>query len=157
MGFWVVWPWEPISARDPVKCLCKLDLPEFGGPIMASWAAPSGRTVCAGPDRAAPFFGPVSCSASCLIRLLISLCRCSVPLCLGIVRSISLRQTRRSPSSFASRKACSAFLYSGLRLAGIVMRLCTKEQAKPSVIRLGFATHLNCSIDNPVFRGIVRQ
>ena len=48
-----MWPWGPISARDPVKYLCKLDLPEFGGPIMASWAAPSGRTVCAGPDRAA--------------------------------------------------------------------------------------------------------
>ena len=70
------------------------------------------------------------------------------------VALLVLTVTSRMPFSFV---LLSAFLYSGLRLAGIVMRLCTKEQAKLSVVRRGFATYLNYPIDNPTFRGIVHR
>jgi len=40
------------------------------------------------------------------------------PCASGSCAAISFRHTRRSRTSCASRKACSAFLYSGERLAG---------------------------------------
>src|SRR5437762_4097969 len=78
--------------------------------------------TCVGPPRAPARFGPSNSSARSLMRALMSACRCSVPLCLGIVRSISRNHSRRSRGSRALRKAASAALYSGLRLAGIAKK-----------------------------------
>jgi hypothetical protein len=47
--------------------------------------------------------GPLSSSVSALMRVLISAWRCSVPLCLGMVRSISRRQSSLSLGSRARR------------------------------------------------------
>ena len=121
-GTRVVYGNGPISAREPVRIACRLDFPEFGGPMRPICAAPSRCTECTEPPRAGPLRGSSNSSPSCLIRDLMSAWMCSVPLCLGMVRSISFRQSRRSPGSRAARKACSALLYSGERLAGIAQR-----------------------------------
>ncbi len=119
-GYWVVKGYGATCAFDPVSRTCSEDLPELGGPISAICAAPSGRMTSAGPPRAAPpFLGPSSSAESSLMRVLMSACRWSVPLCLGMVRSISRSRSRRSRGSRALRKAASAALYSGERLAGM--------------------------------------
>jgi hypothetical protein len=53
------------------------------------------------------------------MRVLMSPRRCSVPLCLGIVRSVFRDQLSRSSRVRAWRNSASAALYSGVRLAGI--------------------------------------
>ena len=80
------------------------------GVTAGAWAAPSARTTCDGPLRRPPFFGALSSSVNCLMRLLMSAWRCSVPLCFGMVRIISRRHSSRSRGSRALRKASSAFL-----------------------------------------------
>src|SRR3972149_3893076 len=114
-----------MCAPDPVSRACSADFPAFGGPISAICAAPSGRITSAGPLRAAPpFRGPSSSSDSSLMRCLMSAWRWSVPLCLGMVRSISRRESRRSRGSRALRNAASAALYSGERFAGMAAAVC---------------------------------
>src|SRR3954470_13510305 len=63
-----------------------------------------------------------ACSASCLALLILafsSACSLSVPLCFGISRSISSRQRSSSSGDCARRYSSSAFLYCGVRLAGM--------------------------------------
>ena len=65
---------------------------------------------------------------------------CSVPLCLGMVRSISSRASSFSSSVEAQRNHSSAFLYSGVRLAGIfyyyklLINYSTSKQYKVTLI-----------------------
>jgi hypothetical protein len=56
----------------------------------------------------------------------------SVSLCLGITRRISRSDSRRSRGSRALRKAASAALYSGVRLAGMVV---SATPSKPATYR----------------------
>src|SRR5262245_4022266 len=64
----------------------------------------------------------LACSVSCFALLILafsSACSLSVPLCLGISRSISSRQRSSSSGVCARRYSSSAFLYCGVRLAGM--------------------------------------
>src|SRR5215510_8874569 len=64
----------------------------------------------------------LACSVSCLALLILALssaCSLSVPLCLGISRSISSRHRSSSSGVCARRYSSSAFLYCGVRLAGM--------------------------------------
>jgi|ERR1700674_1787263 len=67
-GYWVVKGYGATCAVDPVSRACSEDLPEFGGPISAICAAPSGRITNAGPPRVAPLLGASSSSESSRIR-----------------------------------------------------------------------------------------
>src|SRR5262245_14336640 len=116
---WVVNGNGPTAACDPVSRSCSADFPEFGGPSNATCPAPSGWTTWAGPVRAPPLRGPASSSVSSLIRVRMSAWRCSVPLCLGSVRSISWSPASRSSGVRAERKSASALLYSGETFVGI--------------------------------------
>ncbi len=118
-GNCVVCGYGPLFAPEPVSRACNVDLPELGGPSSATCAAPSGRTTSAGELRAPPRFGAASSSSSSWMRRFRSACRWSVPLCLGITRSISRRHSSRSWGSRALRSASAAALYSGVRLAGM--------------------------------------
>src|SRR5665811_2573134 len=70
-GCCVVNGYAPIWAWDPVSATCRLDLPVFGGPRIATCAAPSGWMKVGGPPRSPPFEGPASSSFSSLILSLI--------------------------------------------------------------------------------------
>src|SRR6266478_5468039 len=118
VGVLVVNGYVATRAPDPVSRACSEDLPALGGPISAICAAPSGRITSAGPPCPPPFLAPSSSSPRSLMRALISPWMCSVPLCLGMARSISGSHSRRSRGSRDFRKAASAVLYSGERLAG---------------------------------------
>src|SRR5262245_23860678 len=72
-----------------------------------------------------PFFPAfLACSVSCFALLILALssaCSLSVPLCLGISRSINSRHRSSSSGDCARRYSSSAFLYCGVRLAGIAL------------------------------------
>src|SRR5262245_12691246 len=64
----------------------------------------------------------LACSVSCFALLILafsSACSLSVPLCFGISRSISSRHRSSSSGVCARRYSSSAFLYCGVRLAGM--------------------------------------
>src|SRR5437763_3147471 len=128
-GDWVVNGDGPASLREPVSTACNVDLPEFGGPTRQTCAAPSRRSALAWLRP--PLRGAASSSVSSRMRDLMSAWRCSVPLCFGIVRSISRRHSRRSRGSRARLYACSASLYSGERFAGMAASVAPPMALQP--------------------------
>src|SRR5438128_5667363 len=87
-------------------------------------------TICPAPsvstDSVYPRCVAAAFCASCLSldrRRFRSACNLSVPLCLGITRSISSRQAIFSSCVLACLKRCSADIYWGVRLAGITVLL----------------------------------
>ena len=91
------------------------DFPALGSPTIATWPAPSLSIII--DARCPPLFLVASC-VSLAIRLLNSARRWSVPLCLGIIASISSRPAIFSVGLFAARKVFSASKYCGGKLAG---------------------------------------
>ena len=135
-GYWVVNGYGATCALDPVSRACSEDLPALGAPINAICPAPSGRSTRAGPPRAAPpLRGPSTSSERSLMRCLISACRWSVPLCLGMVRSISRSQCRRSRGSRALRNESSAAFLLGRKVGGHVDYAGQRPSAPGSNVR----------------------
>src|SRR5215470_15243537 len=152
-GCWVVNGYAATWAPEPVSTACSEDLPTFGGPMRASWAAPSGRTTKDGPPRPPPFRGRSSSSESSLIRRLMSPWRWSVPLCFGMTRSISRRRSRRSTGSRAWRNAASAARYSGVRFAGMTV----SSPRRPECTPLASLPHAPDFLGRPAVRPLGRH
>src|SRR5215831_5270352 len=109
---------------------------------MTTCPAPSASTDTVYPRRVAAVF-----CASCLSfdsRRLRSACNLSVPLCLGMTRSISSRQAIFSAWVLACLKRCSADIYWGVRLAGITILL-SKSVWRYYSRFLGWLSRPNCT------------
>src|SRR5256885_10949231 len=108
-------------------------------------------TICPAPsvstERVYPRCVAAAFCASCLSldrRRFRSACNLSVPLCLGITRSISSRQAIFSSCVLACLKRCSADIYWGVRLAGITILL-SKSIWRYYSRFLGWLSRPNCT------------
>ena len=105
VALWVVKGYSAAGGEALVTVATSWDLPALGRPMTATWAAPSfSITIDA---RRVPLF-LAACWVSLAILVLSSARRWSVPLCLGMMASISSRAAIFSSGSLASRKFFSA-------------------------------------------------
>ena len=115
-GLVVVNGYSATTGSARVSAASNCDLPQLGGPSRTTCAAPSGSTLMTWPC----LWVRVSSSwRSRAMRRLSSACIFSVPLCLGMVASISSRASRRSSGLCAALNLVSAARYCGVRFAGM--------------------------------------